>query len=215
MPLPIAHSAAGLAGYVAFKKRDPDSPAKQELFLLGLCLFLANLPDLDFIPGFLCGEPGRFHHGPSHSVVVGLVGVLIFYRFACYWLTGISKKRIFGCCLVSLLSHPILDYFSADTSKPFGVPLFWPFDTEYYMSSFPLFRDVQRNQDTLGTFFSTIINTNNAWGIAVESLFSGTILFALFAFKRRSKRVLSLSFFLLSILCGLFYYSLQIKPNLT
>ena len=215
MPLPIAHSAAGLAGYVAFKKRNPDSPAKQELFLLGLCLFLANLPDLDFIPGFLCGEPGRFHHGPSHSLVVGLVGVLIFYRFACYWLTGISKKRIFGCCLVSLLSHPVLDYFSADTSKPFGVPLFWPFDTEYYMSSFPLFRDVQRNQDTLGTFFSTIINTNNAWGIAVESLFSGTILFALFAFKRRSKRVLSLSFFLLSILCGLFYYSLQIKPNLT
>ena len=214
MPLPIAHSVAGLAGYVAFKKRNPDSPPKQELFLLGLCLFLANLPDLDFIPGFLCGEPGRFHHGPSHSLVVGLVGALIFYRFVEYRLKGISKKRIFGCCLVSLLSHPVLDYFSADTSKPFGVPLFWPFDTEYYMSPFPLFRDVQRNQDTIGTFFSTIINTNNAWGIAVESLFSGTILFALFAFKRRSKRVLSLSFFLLSILCGLFYYSLQIKPNL-
>ena len=215
MPLPIAHSAAGLAGYVAFKKANSDSPPKQELFLLGLCLFLANLPDLDFIPGFLCGEPGRFHHGPSHSLVVGLVGALIFYRFVGYRLKGISKKRIFACCLVSLLSHPVLDYFSADTSKPFGVPLFWPFDTEYYMSPFPLFRDVQRNQDTLGTFFSTIINTNNAWGIAVESLFSGTILFALFAFKRRSKRVLSLSFFLLSMLCGLFYYSLQIKPNLT
>ena len=130
MLLPIAHSAAGLAGYLAFKKANPDSSPKQEIFVLGLCLFLANLPDLDFIPGFLCGDPGRFHHGPSHSFVVGLVGVLIFYRFACYWLTGISKKRIFGCCLVSLLSHPVLDYFSADTSKPFGVPLFWPFDTE-------------------------------------------------------------------------------------
>jgi inner membrane protein len=193
MPLPIAHSAAGLAGYVAFKKRNPDSPRKQELFLLGLCLFLANLPDLDFIPGFLCGEPGRFHHGPSHSLVVGLVVALIFYRFVGYRLKGISKKRIFGCCLVSLLSHPVLDYFSADTSKPFGVPLFWPFDTEYYMSPFPLFRDVQRNQDTIGTFFSTIINTNNAWGILVESLFAGTILFALFAFKGRSKPVLSQS----------------------
>ena len=214
MPLPIAHSAAGLAGYFAFKKISSDSPPRQELFLLGLCLLLANLSDLDFMPGFLCGDPGRFHHGPSHSLVVGLVGVLIFYRFACYWLTGISKKRLFGCCLVSLLSHPILDYFSADTSMPFGVPLFWPFDTEYHISPFALFRDVQRNQDTLGTFFSTIINTNNAWGIAVESLFFGTILFALFAFKRRFNPVLSLFFFLLSILCGLFYYSLQIKPNL-
>ncbi|MBW1744928.1 MAG: metal-dependent hydrolase [Deltaproteobacteria bacterium] len=214
MPLPIAHSVAGLAGYFAFKKANPDSPPKQELFLLGLCMLLANLPDLDFIPGFLCGEPGRFHHGPSHSLVVGLVGALIFYRFVRSRLKGISKKRIFGCCLVSLLSHPILDYLSADTSKPFGVPLFWPFDIGYYMSPVSLFRDVQRNQDTIGTFFASIINNNNAWGIAVESLFSGTILFALFAFKRRYKRVLSLFFFLLSMLCGLFYYSLQIKPNL-
>ena len=210
MPLPIAHSAMGLAGYLAFKKANSDSPPKQEIVLLGLCLFLANFPDLDFIPGFLCDDPGRFHHGPSHSLVVGLIGALIFYRFACYWLTVISKKRLFGCCLVSFLSHPILDYFSADTSKPFGVPLLWPFDTEYYISLFALFRHVRRNQDTLGTFFSTIINTNNAWGIVVESLFSGTILFAIFAFKMRSKRVLSLSFFLLSILSGLFYYSLQI-----
>ncbi len=82
------------------------------------------------------------------------------------------------------------------------------------MSPVSLFRDVQRNQDTIGTFFATIINTNNAWGIVVESLFAGTILFAIFAFKRRFNPVLSLSFFLLSVLCGLFYYSLQIKPNL-
>ena len=157
MPLPIAHSAAGLAGYIALKKTNSDNPPKQELFLLGLCLFLANLPDFDFIPGFLCGEPGRFHHGPSHSLVVALLGALIFYRFAGHRLKGISKRRVLGCCLFSLLSHPILDYFSADTSKPFGVPLFWPFDTGYYMSPVSLFRDVQRNQDALGTFFTSII----------------------------------------------------------
>lgn len=99
--------------------------------------------------GFLCGEPGRFHYGASHSLVVGLVAGLIFYRFVGHKFTGISRRRILGCCLFSLLSHPILEYFSADTPEPF--------DTEYYMSSFPLFRDVQRNQDTLGIFFSTII----------------------------------------------------------
>ena len=209
MPLPIAHSAAGVAGYISFKKRNLDSPTKQEWLLLGLCLFLANLPDLDFIPGFLCGEPGKFHHGPSHSLVVGLVGALIFYRFAGYWLKGISKWRISGYCLFSLLSHPILDYFSADTSKPFGVPLFWPFDTGYYMSPISLFRDVQRNQDTIGTFFPSLMNANNAWGIVVESLFAGTILFAIFAFKSRAKPTLCLCSFLISILCGLFYYTLQ------
>ena len=90
MPLPIAHSAAGLAGYLAFRKRTPTISAKQELFLLGSCLFLANLPDLDFIPGFLCGDPGRFHHGLSHSLAVGLIGALIFYRFVWHRLKGIS-----------------------------------------------------------------------------------------------------------------------------
>jgi hypothetical protein len=53
-----------------------------------------------------------------------------------------------------------------------------------------LFRDVQRNQDTFGIFFTSIINTNNAWGIAIESLFTGTILLAIFALKRRSKPVI-------------------------
>ncbi len=209
MPLPIAHSAVGLAGYLAFRKKSLDSTTKRELLLLGVCLFLANSPDLDFLAGLLCGSLGRFHHGPSHSLVVGLVAALIFYRFVEYGLKGISKRRILRYCLFSLLSHPILDYFSADTSKPFGVPLFWPFDPGYYISPFPLFLGVQRNQDTLGTFFASIINTNNAWGIVLESLFAGTILFALFAFKRRTKRGLSLSFFLLSVLCGLFYYSLH------
>ncbi|OEU78814.1 MAG: hypothetical protein BA873_12630 [Desulfobulbaceae bacterium C00003063] len=104
--------------------------------------------------------------------------------------------------------------FSADTSNPFGVPLFWPFNAEYYMSPVSLFRDVQRNQDTIGTFFASIINNNNAWGIAVESLFSGTILFAILAFKKRTKPLLALSCFFISILCGLFYFGLQIKPNL-
>ena len=174
MPLPIAHSATGIAGYLVFKKRTLDSPPKQELFLLGLCLFLANLPDLDFVPGFLCADPGRFHHGSSHSLVVGLLGSMIFYRVAERKLSGISKRRVLGCCLFSLLSYPILDYFSADTSKLFGVPLFWPFDTWYYMSSFPFFRDVQKIlKYHFGTFFASIINTNNAWGIVVESLFAG------------------------------------------
>ena len=166
---------------------------KQELFLLVLCLFLANLPDLDFIPGLLIGEPGRCHHGPSHSLVVGLIGGLIFYRFVGYRLKEISKLRILGCSLLWLLSHPIFDCFSADTSYPFGVPLFWPFDGEYYMSSIPLFRDVQRDEDTVGSFFKSLMNSSNGWGVVIESLFAGSILFALLGFKSRSKVFISVS----------------------
>jgi hypothetical protein len=80
MPLPTTHSAAGVAGYLVFKKQHPHGSLKKEGFLLGLCLFLANFPGLDFMPGFLCGEPGIFHHGPSYSLLVNLSATLIFYR---------------------------------------------------------------------------------------------------------------------------------------
>jgi hypothetical protein len=164
--------------------------------------------------GLLIGEPGRCHHGASHSLVVGLIGGLIFYRFVGYRLKGISKWRILGCYLLTLLSHPILDYFSSDTSYPFGVPLFWPFDGEYYISSISLFPDVQRNEDTVGSFFTSLMNSSNGWGVVIESLFAGSILFALLGFKGRSKVFVSVSCYIVSILCGLFYFSLQIKPNL-
>lgn len=214
MPLPIAHSAAGLASYFAFINRNKkhEISKKEGVYLIGLCLFLAILPDLDFIPGFLVGEPGRFHHGPSHSLIVGLIGGLVFYRFAIYRFKGISKLRILGCCILSLLSHPILDYFAVDTSKPFGVPLLWPFSNEYYISSIPLFSDVHRNQESVGIFFKSLMNAHNGWCVLIESLFGGAIIFIIFAFKSRSRPFLSAIFCIVSVLCGLFYFIFSFSP---
>lgn len=214
MPFPIAHSAAGLAGYFAFRKKNPGSPPRQELFLLGLCVFLATLPDLDFIPGFLCGEPGKYHHGLSHSILVCLIIALICYGLVTTRLSRILKKRILLCCLLSILSHPILDYFSLDTSKPLGVPLFWPFDSKYYMSSLSIFLDARRTENTVGTFFTSLISVHNGWELVLESLFAGIILSALFGFKNYSKPLRSLPCFLISLVCGVLYYFLQIKPHL-
>jgi len=214
MPMPIAHSATGLAGYFTFKKNNLDRLQKQELLLLGLSIFLANLPDLDFMIGFLCGEPGKFHHGASHSIVLCLAIALICYKFVKNKLRGISKNRILGCCLLSLLSHPILDYFSKDTSEPFGVPLLWPFDGEYYISSLPMFPDVRRIDDTVRSFFPSLMNAHNGWGLVVEILFAGTLLCAIFGFKTRAKKVRYPYCFLISALCGALYYLIQIRPNL-
>jgi inner membrane protein len=215
MPLPFAHSAAGLAGYLAFRNKDLNSAKNEELYLFGACLFLANLPDLDFLPGFIMGSIGKYHHGLSHSLAVSFSLAIFFYFCLIKYLKAISRIRILACCMVSALSHPIFDYFSKDTSLPYGVPLFWPFQANHYISAIPLFTDVQRNQDSIGNFFSSLLfNPNNIRGVAIESLFAGTIIFAITGLKNRSRPMACLTSFLISLGCGFVYYSVQIKGAL-
>ena len=81
MPFPIAHSAAGVATYFALKKDHFANLPTQEKYFLFWCILLANLPDFDFIPGLLLSEPGKFHHGISHSILFCLIITLLFYPF--------------------------------------------------------------------------------------------------------------------------------------
>ncbi|MFQ5584839.1 MAG: hypothetical protein ACE5GL_10425 [Calditrichia bacterium] len=68
MPSPIGHS---LAGYViaSFKS---GSLFNKNLSTVLLFVFVANVPDLDFIPGLIIGKPNIYHHGVSHSLGVGI-----------------------------------------------------------------------------------------------------------------------------------------------
>ena len=47
--------------------------------------------------------------------------------------------------LVKAISHTLLDYFSRDTEHPYGVPLLWPLDNTYYISSVLVFSDFARS----------------------------------------------------------------------
>jgi hypothetical protein len=56
MPSPVGHSLMGYLIYSATEK----SPARPGWGILALYLLAANAPDMDFIPGMLIGEPGRY-----------------------------------------------------------------------------------------------------------------------------------------------------------
>ncbi len=112
MPLPIGHALAGIAFQRArpgffFKGVWPDA-----LFFI----FLANLPDADFLPGILLGRPNLYHHGIFHSLgaalAVAAIGGGLFY---------LSKKRFWataaGIFLVFYF-HLLLDYFALDFVRP-------------------------------------------------------------------------------------------------
>jgi inner membrane protein len=148
--------------------------------LIGLCLFAANAADLDFVPGLLIGDPDRFHHGVSHSL-----GLAVLFALCCgsgrllgptFW----GNVAAFFCLY---FSHVAIDYFSTDTSAPYGVPFFWPLTNEYYIAPFAFLPDIRRSSGT-GEFFMSLFTLHNLWAVTVESIVIYPIVVMMRVFKR-------------------------------
>ncbi|MCP4117307.1 MAG: hypothetical protein GY737_18315 [Desulfobacteraceae bacterium] len=214
MPLPVAHSAVGAAVYFSVPAiyRNEMSGIRRWL-LFGCLVFLANAPDLDFLPGLLINQPNRFHHGASHSLACMAVLSLGGW-FMCHSCLGELPGRILmPALLVASVSHIILDFFSFDGSVPYGVPLLWPFSAEYYVCSFPFFREVMRSGNSNALFFQTLINENNLWEITIEFVF---FVFLLSMVRLKREPFKSGQYLLpssIAAVCLIFWYSVQIEPN--
>jgi membrane-bound metal-dependent hydrolase YbcI (DUF457 family) len=191
MPLPIAHSLAGGAIYAS-----ADADARLftwKRFLLAL--FVANAPDLDFLPGLLIGEPNRFHHGPTHSLVMVLIVATIAAGVAALGARWPVRGRIEGRAVLGTalmvgalwLSHILLDAFTEDLLGPFGVPLLWPFSDRYFLF-YPWFPHVARHAGASGPvdFFLSLLNPHNAWAAVVEVLTLAPLLALSIWWRRRS-----------------------------
>jgi hypothetical protein len=126
MPSPVGHSLMGLIIYSATGR----SIGPRHWQPMALYVLAANAADLDFLPGLLIGDLGRFHHGPSHSI-----GFVILFGFLA---SAFFSRKIFAFMVstVLYLSHLFLDYLVQDPSRPFRIPLLWPLSHEYYMAPF-------------------------------------------------------------------------------
>lgn len=82
---------------------------------------VAMAPDLDFIPGLLLGEPARYHHAVTHTLLfallAGMVAALAAPRARWRWTVLVGG---------AYSSHLLLDFLTHDPSPPRGIPLFWP-----------------------------------------------------------------------------------------
>ncbi|MFQ5759440.1 MAG: metal-dependent hydrolase [Acidiferrobacterales bacterium] len=179
MPLPLAHSAAGVASYLAFSNRAiREVSASKKMALLLFIVAAANIPDLDFLPGILIGKPGYFHHGGSHSLTGAALLAFILLLLTQRYFPEIPITRMFLLLSVAVASHSVLDFFSADTSPPFGVPLFGPLSSEYYISPVPVFLDVVRVDTSNLLFFTTLLNLHNVLAAVLELLFGTAMISA-------------------------------------
>ena len=128
MPTPLLHSAVAVAIARA---------TLRERFcwkLAAIAAGLAVLPDMDLLPGILSGDPVRFHHGATHSLLFAVVTALAASRLA---QGGEGAPRRVWVLLLASLSHTALDLFNYEATEPVVTvlatqPLFWPLKTRVW-----------------------------------------------------------------------------------
>ena len=128
------------------------------LIAAGFCAFAPDLDVLTFYAGIpYSSEWG--HRGWTHSLLFSLLlGSLIGY-FASRFLpkeasTGSSLSALIGWCILSTISHPILDMM---TNGGRGCAFWWPFSLERL---FLPWRPIQVSPMSVTDFFSP-------WGLQV------------------------------------------------
>lgn len=111
---------------------------------------LANLPDIDFLPGYLAGEPRAYHWGPTHSLAAAVVAGLV---------TGLVARRLTGKFLPMALlggaayaSHVIMDMLLGPGAlyRGMGLQVLWPFSTAVHMAPWSVFRMFPASIDEIG-----------------------------------------------------------------
>jgi hypothetical protein len=173
MATPIGHLLAG-AAIGTFISRGRDVPRTAAIGALA-----AIAADFDFLPGLLLGEPSRFHHVQSHSLIFAIFAALVAMVLA-------KEAKPYWALLVGLAyaSHLALDLLTFDDSPPHGIPIFWPWSTMVFHSPVTLFLNVP-----WGSGF--VLSAHNVSLLIRELGFLGPVfLGALFYASRRGRKIL-------------------------
>jgi membrane-bound metal-dependent hydrolase YbcI (DUF457 family) len=137
MALPIAHATAGYLLHRLDRRGSRFGGWPRALTYMAI----GNLPDADFLLGFVTGHPGHYHRGFSHTVLAAVVfgataGALLAWRIRDRWLSAAAMlATVYG-------SHLLLDALTIDERGPAGAQFFWPFSDAYYVFPFTVFTEI-------------------------------------------------------------------------
>ena len=158
---------AGASIFLASKKKKE----RFGFYLWVVAILLANLPDIDYLFGYVVGNPNKYHHLWTHSLTFA-VGVGVISDFL-YWIIVRKESFRFGCIAFFLVfSHLVLDFFTKDTMYPYGMRLFWPFSQKFFISPMTLFLDVNKASSS-HTFIRSLFCWHNFWTVLVEVIILG------------------------------------------
>jgi membrane-bound metal-dependent hydrolase YbcI (DUF457 family) len=183
MPSPVLHSLAG-ASLVRLLPNAAATSRGRLLTMLALAA-AANAPDLDFVPGVLIGDPGRFHHAATHSVLATFVfgyAVTLIARW-----NGCRRPVRLGLLLgLAYASHILLDMCSSPVDARHGVPLAWPFGPRMALPV-PLFIGIWVDP-AAGGFLPGLVHGHNARAVAWELVIAAAAWVASAVWRRTTDR---------------------------
>ncbi|MFH0908873.1 MAG: metal-dependent hydrolase [bacterium] len=183
MPSPVGHSLIGLAigaGYLLPRQPARDlvkSSRAMRWSLLGAAA-LANVSDLDYLPGMVSGDLNAYHHLYTHTigwVVLVAVATWLVRR----WFCSGAGWRVFAFVFALLASHLVADWFTADGRLPYGIMALWPFSNDFTMAPWPVFMRLYKRE------WSEFLQWHNALAVGWEVLVCAPMIAAAAVWKTR------------------------------
>ena len=162
MCTPVGHS---LVGYTILLSRH-DKNGRGWWMVVFSAMVISNLPDVDFLFGYIVGHPNQYHHLWTHSLVFALLAGL-FFGFGYRVFKRRAGIRVGFLVFAVILSHVVLDLFTKDTSPPYGMQLFWPVSRGFFISPVTIFREVSKSSAS-GTFLKSLFCWHNLWTVLSE-----------------------------------------------
>ena len=137
MALPIAHATAGYLMHRLDRRRTAFGGWQRALTFIAI----GNLPDCDFLVGFVLGRPGLVHRGFSHTVLAALAFAILAGALARWWVRDrwLPASLMFGGVYAS---HLLLDALTIDQRGPTGAQFFWPLSDAYYIAPVTFFTEI-------------------------------------------------------------------------
>jgi hypothetical protein len=133
---------------------------------------IGNLPDVDFIVGFVLGRPGIFHRGVSHTAVAAVLFGVVAGTFA-WWRRWDRWWPAVLLCAAAYGSHLLLDFFTVDQRPPLGAPFLWPFTDAYFLSPVSVFHEILIDGKSRTAFIWSIVAWPTVIVLAREALIAG------------------------------------------
>ena len=160
MPSPVGHTIGAFAAMLAV---DPSiiSTGRRLTLAMGTAFVVGTLADADFVVAYYSTTPYLRHHYFSHSIPFAIIFTLLCWVI----LKSIQFRnatRAAGVLGAAYTSHLLLDYFAEDGSRPYGIPLLWPFSDRHFIAPFDVFLSIHRGE------FSDLFSMHNVFAILIE-----------------------------------------------
>jgi LexA-binding, inner membrane-associated putative hydrolase len=173
MASPVAHSFAGFWTFLLLLGRSRLHlfwHRRRQFCQLAMLVFVANLPDFDFLLSLLArGNLNDLHHEFTHSLLAGSIAAV---GLALIWPMATTFLRSALLYFVAYGSHLVIDFFTGTplgwSKGDSGIPLFWPASHKFH-SPFILMLGVQHKD------VPRLWSTDNALSAGYELLLCAAI----------------------------------------